>query len=101
MIKDLENMKGDFVSDYKTIPVVYGERISKIAITALSIVTLFPIYLLVDIYEVGYMVIYFYACMILMIFLLLKLWKSNSKEDFLKHLSQLEKEVEQELAERN
>lgn len=83
MIKDLENMKGDFVSDYKTIPVVYGESISKKVITALTILTVLPIYILVDVYEVGYMVIYFYVCMMVLIFFLLKLWKSKSKEEFL------------------
>jgi len=83
MVKDLENMKGDFVSDYKTVPVVYGEQVSKIAITVLTTLTVIPVYFLVDIYEVGYMVIYFYICMILMIFLIIKLWKSTSREDFL------------------
>jgi 4-hydroxybenzoate polyprenyltransferase len=29
MIKDLENLKGDLVNDYKTIPIVYGEETSK------------------------------------------------------------------------
>jgi 4-hydroxybenzoate polyprenyltransferase len=28
MIKDLEN-KGDLANDYKTIPIVYGEMVSK------------------------------------------------------------------------
>lgn len=83
MIKDLENMKGDFVSDYKTVPIVYGEKTSKIAITALSILTIFPVYLLVDVYEVGYMVIYFYGCLISLIFLLIKLWKSEHRSQFL------------------
>lgn len=84
MIKDLENLKGDFVSDYKTIPVVYGEKVSKKIITALTILTIIPIYVLVDVYEVGYMVIYFYICMIILLFFLIKLWKSNTKEEFLK-----------------
>lgn len=84
MVKDLENMKGDFVSDYKTIPVVYGESVSKKAITALTILTIIPVYVLVDIYEVGYMVIYFYLCLMTLIFFLLKLWKSNTRNEFLK-----------------
>jgi len=83
MVKDLENMKGDFVSDYKTIPVVYGESISKKVITALTLLTILPVYILVDVYEVGYMVIYFYICLMLLIFFLLKLWKSNTREEFL------------------
>lgn len=84
MVKDLENMKGDFVSDYKTIPVVYGESVSKKVITTLTILTIIPVYVLVDIYEVGYMVIYFYFCLMTLIFFLLKLWKSNTRNEFLK-----------------
>ncbi|MEZ0006069.1 4-hydroxybenzoate polyprenyltransferase [Flavobacterium sp. 28YEA47A] len=84
MVKDLENMKGDFVSDYKTIPVVYGESVSKKVITVLTILTVIPVYVLVDIYEVGYMVIYFYICLMTLIFFLLKLWKSNTRNEFLK-----------------
>lgn len=84
MIKDLENLKGDLVSDYKTIPVVYGEKVSKKIITVLTILTVVPIYVLVDVYEVGYMVIYFYICMIILLFFILKLWKSNTREDFIK-----------------
>ena len=30
LIKDLENIKGDFTMNYKTIPVVYGEKWTKI-----------------------------------------------------------------------
>lgn len=42
MIKDLENLKGDLVTDYRTIPVLYGEKISKQIITALTFLTIVP-----------------------------------------------------------
>jgi 4-hydroxybenzoate polyprenyltransferase len=83
IIKDLENIKGDISNNYKTIPVVYGERISKTIILILLFATLFPVYFLINIYDVGYMDIYFYLCFIIFIFFGLKLWKSNSKEDYL------------------
>jgi len=83
MIKDLENIKGDLATDYKTIPVRYGETVSKKIITGLTIFTVFPVYVLIDIYDVGYMDIYFYACMIILIFFLLYLWKSEKKEQYL------------------
>jgi 4-hydroxybenzoate polyprenyltransferase len=83
MIKDLENLKGDLANDYKTIPIVYGEEISKKTITILSILTVFPIYVLIEIYDVGYMDIYFYFCLIVLIFFLIYLWKSNTKAQFL------------------
>ena len=83
MIKDLENMIGDIANDYQTIPILFGERISKKIITILTFSTLIPIYFLVEIFEVGYMDIYFYVSMIVLILFLQKLWKSNTKPDYL------------------
>jgi 4-hydroxybenzoate polyprenyltransferase len=84
MIKDLENIKGDIANDYLTIPVLYGENFSKKIITLLTVSTIIPIYFLVELFEVGYMDIYFYVSMIVLIFFLQKLWKSNSKPAYLK-----------------
>ncbi|TDW49850.1 4-hydroxybenzoate polyprenyltransferase [Flavobacterium sp. 270] len=83
MIKDLENLKGDLANDYRTIPILYNERTSKQIITALTFLTLIPVYILVNVYDVGYMDIYFYACYVAMLFFLLYLWRSNSKEQYL------------------
>ena len=83
MIKDLENMIGDIANDYQTIPILFGERTSKKIITILTFSTLIPIYFLVEIFEVGYMDIYFYVSMIVLILFLQKLWKSNTKPDYL------------------
>jgi 4-hydroxybenzoate polyprenyltransferase len=82
MIKDLENIKGDLANDYKTIPIVYGEEISKKIITFLTLSTLIPVYVIIEIYDVGYMDIYFYSCFIILIFFLLYLWKSYTKEQY-------------------
>lgn len=84
MIKDLENLKGDIANDYQTIPVIFGENFSKKIITFLTISTIIPIYFLIEIFEVGYMDIYFYVSMIILIFFLQKLWKSETKSDYLK-----------------
>ena len=83
MIKDLENLKGDLANNYKTIPIVYGELISKQTITVLTILTIFPVYYLVDISDIGFMDIYFYCSLITLTFFLLYLWKANSKAQFL------------------
>ena len=79
MIKDLENLKGDFANNYKTIPIIYGEPVSKKIITALALLTIIPVYFLINVYDVGYMDIYFYFGFIIMIFFLLYLWKWKSK----------------------
>ena len=83
MIKDLENIKGDLVQNYRTIPVILGENFSKKIITFLVLCTVIPVYILIEMYDVGYMDIYFYTSFGVMIFFLLKLWKSDSKENYL------------------
>ena len=35
LVKDLENLKGDLTLDYKTIPVVYGEKVAKLMVVIL------------------------------------------------------------------
>ena len=83
MIKDLENIKGDVANNYQTIPVLFGENFSKKIISVLTISTIIPIYFLIEIFEVGYMDIYFYVSLIVLIFFIQKLWKSESKTDYL------------------
>ncbi|WP_035654270.1 geranylgeranylglycerol-phosphate geranylgeranyltransferase [Flavobacterium saliperosum] len=82
MIKDLENIKGDVANDYQTIPVRFGEKISKQLITALTIATVLPVYILIDVYDVGYMDIYFYISLIVLVFFLIKLWKSQTHNEY-------------------
>lgn len=83
LTKDLENIKGDFVQGYKTIPVVYGEKYSKLMLTVLAITTLIPSYLLLFYFEVGYMFLFFYMSLILLIMFLILLWKSTTKVQYL------------------
>jgi len=83
MIKDLENIIGDLAQNYRTIPVILGEGFSKKIITFLVLCTVIPVYVLIEIYDVGYMDIYFYSSFVILIFFLAKLWKSDSKENYL------------------
>ncbi|TYB78145.1 ubiquinone biosynthesis protein UbiA [Bizionia gelidisalsuginis] len=80
--KDLENIKGDLALGYHTVPVKYGEKIAKYIISFLVLVTLFPGYLLVYKFEVGYMYFYFNACLMLLIIFLILLWRSQSKKQY-------------------
>lgn len=82
MIKDLENLQGDFANDYKTIPIIYGEAAAKKMITLLTILTVIPVYFLINVYDVGYMDIYFYFGFIILIFFLLYLWKWQTKAQY-------------------
>ena len=83
MVKDLENLKGDFAINYRTVPVVYGEKISKQIITLLIVLTLLPVYILIDKADVGYMDIYFYFTLIWLVVFLIFLWNSKKKVHFI------------------
>jgi 4-hydroxybenzoate polyprenyltransferase len=83
LTKDLENMKGDLLLDYKTIPVVYGEKVSKQMLTVLVVLTSIPVYLLLNAYDVGHMDFFFYLSVILLLIFLGLLWKSNTKIHYL------------------
>ena len=59
LIKDLENLRGDLVQNYRTIPVVLGEQTSKRFYTFLTFLTIVPISILLLYYEIGLMRYYF------------------------------------------
>lgn len=79
MVKDLENLAGDLVLNYKTVPVLYGEGRSKRIITLFTIITLVPIYLLLYQFQIGYMHYYFYLALAMLLLFLIILWKSSKK----------------------
>jgi len=83
LTKDLENLKGDLALNYKTIPVVYGENVSKIMLTVLSLLTLVPTYLLLYRFEVGRMYTYFYLSVFLLLVFMWMVWKSKTKMHYL------------------
>jgi len=83
LTKDLENIKGDLVQNYKTIPIVYGEQTSKYMLTVLVILTIVPTYLLLCHFHIGKMNYFYYLSTILLILFLVFLWKSESKIHYL------------------
>lgn len=83
LTKDLENIKGDLALNYKTIPIVYGEKSSKIMLTILVLLTLIPTYLLIFNFSIGRMNYFFYSSIILLIVFMLLLWKSSKKIEYL------------------
>ncbi|MEM9648062.1 MAG: geranylgeranylglycerol-phosphate geranylgeranyltransferase [Bacteroidota bacterium] len=82
MIKDLENMAGDMAQNYKTIPILYGPKVSKVLIGFLVVLTLVPAFLLTQKFNVGYMYLYFYGCMALLLLFIILLWKSSGKKHY-------------------
>lgn len=83
LTKDLENIKGDLVQNYQTIPIIYGEKVSKIMLTVLVILTLIPTLLLVNYFNVGHMNYFFYLSALLLLIFIILLWKSKTKTHYL------------------
>ena len=83
LTKDLENLKGDLALDYKTVPVVYGEKTSKTILTILVIFTIVSAVALILFFNIGHMFYFFYLSVMLLILFLLILWKSNKKTHYL------------------
>jgi 4-hydroxybenzoate polyprenyltransferase len=83
VVKDLENLKGDLVQNYLTIPVVYGERVAKQMLTILAVLTLFLAALLIVRFDIGWMWIYFTGSILAMLVFLVVLWMANSKIHYL------------------
>ncbi len=83
LTKDLENIRGDIAQGYVTIPVAYGERTSKIMLTALAVLTLVPAYLLLFNFEIGHMYFFFYLSLFLLAVFLFLLWMSKTKIHYL------------------
>ena len=78
LIKDMENVPGDFANNYQTIPVRFGELTAKRVITILVFLTLIPIYLLIRDESMGYMAYYFYLCIAVLFVFLFRLWQSTT-----------------------
>ncbi len=83
LVKDLENMQGDLLQNYHTIPIVYGERLSKFFLSVLTVLSVIPILLLTTRFDTGYMDYYFYVSLILLVFFVLFLYFSKVKWQFL------------------
>ena len=83
LVKDLENLKGDFTLNYKTIAVVYGEKFSKTAITSIIIINYIIVISLILYFDIGLMFYYYYLCLLVLSFVLFFTWISNDKRDYL------------------
>ncbi len=82
MIKDLSNLTGDVAQNYKTIPILYGESVSKKMISILILICCIPIFLLLTRYEIGFMYLYFYVCLGLLLLFLILLWRSRKRTHY-------------------
>jgi len=82
IIKDFENFKGDWVHSYKTLPIVFGNPITKLIISILILVIWGLIYLLTK-NDLGLIEYYFIFCVPYMCFILFLTWISSTKKIYL------------------
>ncbi len=83
IIKDLENLKGDFTLNYKTIAVVYGEKFAKVVISIIILISYINVINLILNFDIGLMFYYYYLCLFILAYVLFILWKSRTKKDYL------------------
>lgn len=84
IVKDLENIKGDFTNNYQTVVVRFGSLPAKYIITVFTVLTLVPAYALISYYEVGYMQYYFYVSSGLLVAFLIFLFDAKQQTDYKK-----------------
>lgn len=82
LIKDLENIKGAVINNYKTFPVAYGEKSTKKFIIALIILTFFPTVILFNYNGIAYMKYYFYLAGTIMLFIGYYIFRATTKKQY-------------------
>ena len=83
LVKDLENLKGDFSLEYKTIPVVYGEKIAKIMIVVLVTLNILVTGYLVKSYDLGRMDYFFYGSVSLLCIVTLLVFLAKNQRQYI------------------
>ena len=76
-------MDGDILTNLKTIPIRYGERLTKKVISFLSLLITVPVYFLWSYPEIGWMKFYFAFSIIALIIFVIILWKSTAKLQYI------------------
>ena len=75
LIKDLENLKGDFTMKYRTIPVIYGENLTKSYITMYMFFVIATCLNLIINYDISLMIYYYVLSIPFFLFFIGFLWK--------------------------
>ena len=82
LVKDLENIKGDLALDYKTVPVVHGEKLTKQMITLLIGLNLIVTVLILYYFSMGLMIFFFGGSIVALIVSLAMVWKAQSSRQY-------------------
>lgn len=82
IIKDLQNLKGALANNYKTLPVVYGEKKTKLISYILLLLTLAPVIVLFSYPALGYMKYYFYLALLVLVFVGVYLHRASNAKSY-------------------
>ena len=82
LAKDLENIKGDLTLNYKTVPVVYGEKATKLMMSILITLNCLVSVLLVFYFELQLMHSFFIGATVYLIILLFMIWNAQRQQDY-------------------
>jgi len=82
LVKDLSNLKGDLVLNYKTIPVIYGEIYAKFMILFLVLANISVTSFLLLSYDLGHMDYFFCFSILLLSLVLLLLFKAHKHQQY-------------------
>ena len=81
--KDLKNLVGDFSLNYQTIPVVFGEKFTKVIITLIATANIILVLNLYLNFNRGLMEIFYFLSIVTLFLFLIKLYKSSNIHDYL------------------
>lgn len=82
LIKDLESIKGDLALDYKTVPVVYGECLTKRMISILVLINIVVSLFLVLGFDLGLMDYFFLYSILTLVVALTMTWSTSSQKRY-------------------
>ena len=82
LIKDLENMKGAVVNNYKTFPLAYGEKNTKLISIVLLFFTFIPLKVILYYPAIAHMKYYFYVASVSLVVIGAILLKSSKKQEY-------------------
>ncbi len=80
LIKDLKNLKGDFTMNYLTIPVIYGDKLTKGYITIYILLVIGICFNLIIKYDISLMVYFYFFSIPFFFQFLYFLWKFNDNK---------------------
>lgn len=82
LIKSIENIKGDFTLNYKTVAVIYGEYSTKWIISVMILINCLVSILLIFYFDISMMFTFFVGASIYLLILLFFVWTAKERKQY-------------------